>query len=698
MKIKTKLVLAFWGIAILSIFVPSYIVINTIKHRYEKVEKEKVERSESQAEIFFYEQLSDIKKRIAILSSMKNLFEGNREKDELYLKIHPISFLIERMNLREFNRNFKLVFSLKNSLSRFVDIKTLEKIIKPKSEKEAYLRRANIYFINGGIYFIAIAPILDSRTIEIKGFLLLEKKITPGFPFFLKDRIKSDIIIISKNGEIFSTIIEDVSNKDYLSMLKLPTNTVMVKLGRKLYFTKSFFIKDYTGERIGRIFVLNDIDPMIFAQRVFIRKFLYVLILLTIFFTSFGLFLANKMSSPILELSKATEEVSRGNYNVKVKKTSSDEIGKLTDFFNQMVVSLNLQRSELLSLQRFFENIIKNLIVALIICDENLRINMVNNEAKRIFNISSDVLNKDLFETVPFIQNFIGDIIKLPFEGVPKYYESVEYSDGKEKSKILRIMFYRIILEGSEYLVIQAEDITKRIRIEEKLVQANKLISIGELLSRFTHENHNIISGILGNLEVLKMKVKDNEDILEKILKVEKLVKKSLELSDGILDFSKKKKIIMEKILLREVIDEVVGLLKASVLKNIRVERKYPEELFHIRANKEKISVIIMNLLINAKDAIEEAKREMGEVKIILESVSIRESEYLMLRIKDNGIGIESEKLDKIFDSYYTTKGESGTGLGLANVKDIVDDMGGFIEVRSELGRGTEFEIYFPLF
>ncbi len=701
MKIRTKLVLAFWGIALVSILISSLIVINAIKNKYEAVEREKIDRFKNQAEVLFYNQLSELKRKLMILSSIKSFSENLSNNDLLYLDISSKSFLIENINLRTFDKNFKPVFSFKNSVSEFVNQDFLKKHILAKNENDAYLRKVNIYLVNGDIYFIGIAPIVDQKDFEILGFLVLEKKTNTPFLYFMKERVNTDIIVLSKVKRIASTI--DIPPKDEKNFFKIEEfsseKSYYMKMGGRPYLVEGFSITDYRGKDIGWVLILSDLKSMIFAQKVFFRNFVYTLLLLTFFLYIIAFFLTKRISKPILALSEATKELAKGNYDVEVKKTTKGEIGDLTDIFNQMVVSFRLQRAEILSLQRFFENILENLTLALIICNEELSINMVNNEAERIFNVSKkNVLNQSLFDVIPFLRNFVDDLVKLSYEGIPKYYDNIEYSLREDNPRILRMIFYRIILEGEEYIVIQAEDITKRIRIEERLVQANKLISIGELLSRFTHENHNIISGILGNLEVLKMKVKDDEDILEKILKVEKLVKKSLELSDGILDFSKKKKILIEKILLREVVDEVVGLLKASVLKNIKVERKYPKKQFYIRANKEKVSVVIMNLLINAKDAIEEAKRDSGEIEVGLENVSIMGNEYLVLKIKDNGVGIESEKIDKIFNSYYTTKGEKGTGLGLANVKDIIDDIGGFIKVRSELGKGSEFEIYFSLF
>ncbi len=699
MKIKTKLILAFLIISLFAISFTSFIATRTIIEKYKDYEKNKIINSKEQVEALFYDQLSELKRKLIMLANFKEVSKNLNNKDKLYVDISSKFFLVEGLNFGIFDKNFNLILHFKGSVSDFVDIKGLKEKVLPKKEDEAYLRKAEIFSINNKLYFIAISPIVDQDNFNVLGYMVLERPIDFAFAYYLKDRSKSDIIILSKNNKIASTITNEEGKSFFFSSKNFNVKKISkVKINDKEYYTTGFSIKDNAEKDVGSVYVLNSLESMILAQKVFFKNFIYIIVIISLILILVAFFLTKIISSPILALSEGAKEISRGNYDIEIKKVSNDEIGELTEIFNQMVVSIKSQRAEILSLQRFLENIFKNLTIALLICDKELNLKMINDEAERVFDINKEeVLDKRLYTVIPFMRSYIKEILNLSPTEEPIYYDNIEFKKKKNKELILRMIFYKISLENEEYIVIQVEDITKRIRIEERLVQANKLISIGEILSKFSHENNNLLSAVLGQIEILKMKIKE-EELKRKILQVEKLVKKSLELSDSILDFSKKKKILMKKILIRKIVDDLVDFLKITVLKNIDVKRSYPMEKYYVRANEEKISVVIMNLLINAKDAIEEAKREKGIINIKLKPFNGLKGDFLQLSIQDNGIGIKEENLERIFDSYYTTKGERGTGLGLANVKEIINDLGGFIKVKSKYGEGTTFYIYFPIY
>ncbi len=698
MKIKTKLILAFLIISLFAISFTSFIATRTIIEKYKDYEKNKIINSKEQVEALFYDQLSELKRKLIMLANFKEVLKNLNNKDKLYVEISSKFFLVEGLNFGIFDKNFNLILHFKGSVSDFVDIKGLKEKVLPKKEDEAYLRRADIFSINNKLYFIAISPIVNQDNFNVLGYMVLERPIDFSFAYYLKDRSKSDIIILSKKNKIASTITNEEGKSFFFSSKNINVKKISkVKINDKEYYTTGFSIKDNAEKDVGSVYVLNSLESMILAQKVFFKNFIYIIVIISLILILVAFFLTKIISSPILALSEGAKEISRGNYDIEIKKVSNDEIGELTEIFNQMVVSIKSQRAEILSLQRFLENIFKNLTIALLICDKELNLKMINDEAERVFDINKeDILGKKLYTVIPFLRNYIKDILNISPSKEPIYYDNIEYKKKNNKELILRMIFYKISLENEEYIVIQIEDITKRIRIEERLVQANKLISIGEILSKFSHENNNLLSAVLGQMEILKMKTE--EELKEKIVKMEKLVKKSLELSDSILDFSKKKKFLMKKILIRKIVDDIVDFLKITVLKNIDVKRAYPMEKYYVRANEEKVSVVIINLLINAKDAIEEAKRDKGIIKIRLKPFNKLKGDFLQLSIQDNGIGIKEENLERIFDSYYTTKGERGTGLGLANVKEIINDLGGFIKVKSKYGEGTTFYIYFPVY
>jgi signal transduction histidine kinase len=153
----------------------------------------------------------------------------------------------------------------------------------------------------------------------------------------------------------------------------------------------------------------------------------------------------------------------------------------------------------------------------------------------------------------------------------------------------------------------------------------------------------------------------------------------------------------MEKIDIVELIKSVLILIEKTVLKDVEVQKEYSEGPFYIMANQERLSLSLFNLLINAKDAIKDARLKQGKISIKVDWIYENKTErFIKIQIGDNGIGIEEKNIDKIFLPYFTTKGKGGTGVGLSTVKQIIESSNGRVEVKSRLNKGTVFSIYFP--
>ncbi|MCB0317823.1 MAG: hypothetical protein KDD56_03640, partial [Bdellovibrionales bacterium] len=241
---------------------------------------------------------------------------------------------------------------------------------------------------------------------------------------------------------------------------------------------------------------------------------------------------------------------------------------------------------------------------------------------------------------------------------------------------------------------------------DSKDLHKQRIETLGVLAGGIAHDFNNILAGILGHITYLKTILPKEGKHSESLLAIEEGGRKAAKLTQEILNYSRLEEV--EKafpIDPKLVIDRSCSLLRGAFPPNVSIHVNSVEHPIQILADEAKLSQVVVNLLMNAKDAL----NNNGEIKLDLELMSacdelkqafnggdLGASKYLVLRVKDNGSGISPENLKKIFDPYYSTKGLRGTGIGLATVKSIITEFGGAIKVFSEVGKGTEFVIYLP--
>jgi PAS domain S-box-containing protein len=243
--------------------------------------------------------------------------------------------------------------------------------------------------------------------------------------------------------------------------------------------------------------------------------------------------------------------------------------------------------------------------------------------------------------------------------------------------------------------------------LEAKMVQVQKMEAVGHLAGGIAHDFHNIISAISSNTQVLRMD-KDSISVKneKRFLNIIDACDRATSLINQILTFSKKnKKDSFKPIKIDLIIKEVTRFIRNIIPITIEIEQDIDSQSFKILSDSTQIYQVLMNLYYNAIDAMEKTG---GILKVALSPVEIEDmkiatgylskGDYVVLAVSDTGEGIPPEIINKIFDPYYTTKEQGkGTGLGLATVHGIVKSHGGEIEVRSKQGKGTIFQIYFPV-
>ena len=282
---------------------------------------------------------------------------------------------------------------------------------------------------------------------------------------------------------------------------------------------------------------------------------------------------------------------------------------------------------------------------------------------------------------------------RIEKKGGRKYWSSRSISPVRDSKGIIT------------HVVVAEEDISDKKMLEAKLLEAQKMGSIGYLVAGITHDFNNLLLAMLGFTALLEARLDPSTEAYEYSTMVESLAKKGVELTRQILSSGQKSSGEGQLMDLNMAVLEVLHILNPTLSQQVQVDVQLQEDLPHIIGDLGKLGQVIMNLCLNAADAM----REGGRLGVATASIylngefcrtqeSLRPGKFVRLRVTDTGVGISEENKSKIFEPFYTTKGsEGGTGLGLSLVDGIVRDHGGIVQVNSTLGRGSDFTVYLPL-
>jgi PAS domain S-box-containing protein len=234
------------------------------------------------------------------------------------------------------------------------------------------------------------------------------------------------------------------------------------------------------------------------------------------------------------------------------------------------------------------------------------------------------------------------------------------------------------------------KDITERRLMEERIRERERLAYIGQLTTLLAHEIRNPLSSVKMNVQILAKKLDLSGNDRRRIEIVDSEIKKLEIILEEVLNFAKPMKLSLEMEDVNEIVEEVLDTLGEKINeKYIMIEKNLSGNLPKILLDRGKIEQAVLNIVLNSIDAL----RPNGHIKVITEVGEVLEEQIIKVTISDNGIGIADVDLRSIFEQFYTTKLQ-GTGLGLTNVKKVIEAHGGFIRVDSELGRGTSVYMF----
>lgn len=270
----------------------------------------------------------------------------------------------------------------------------------------------------------------------------------------------------------------------------------------------------------------------------------------------------------------------------------------------------------------------------------------------------------------------------------------------------VQITLRRIVEAGRPGALAIMQDATALKTLEAQFVQSQKMQAIGQLAGGIAHDFNNLLTAISGHCDLLLLRHRPEDSAYGDLIQIHQNANRAAALVGQLLAYSRKQTLKPERLDLQDVLSDLTHLLNRLVGERVSLRLSHGNGLQAIRADRRKLEQVVMNLVVNARDAMPEG----GTIHIETEALTLRDDmrrdravvpagDYTVIRVCDTGCGIAEDRLQLIFEPFYTTKkvGE-GTGLGLSTAYGIVKQSGGFIFVDSTEGEGSIFQLYFPVY
>lgn len=466
------------------------------------------------------------------------------------------------------------------------------------------------------------------------------------------------------------------------------------------------------------------------------------------------LYLYKKVVTPINQFVEATKQVAGGDFSTLLKVGAQDELGQLSAHFNTMITERGRAREAERQIRRELEHRVEHRTRDLSLAKEALESQVAQYARSQAALQQSEAMFRTLAETAPvgiFLEDMQGkltyanpkcsELVGLPQEDILQgdWQQNIHPEDrarvrgawaGTLTQRRLFHQEYRwvhpsgrqVVTLGIIAPVVSSDnkvnlftgslvDLTEQKRLEnaqedlrEQLHQAQKLESIGRLAGGIAHDFNNMLSIILGYTELLMDEVLPGQSHQGYLKNIRHAAMHSKELTSRLLAFSRKQILNVETIDLNAVLRNLEKLLRRIIGENIALHLKLDHDLGYVRADADQLQQVIMNLVVNARDAMPQGGRLVIEsANTTLDDASAREydalspGEYVMIAVSDTGEGMDRGTRSKIFEPFFTTKGVGkGTGLGLPMAYGIVKQSSGGISCQSEPGKGTRFLIHLP--
>jgi len=413
---------------------------------------------------------------------------------------------------------------------------------------------------------------------------------------------------------------------------------------------------------------------------------------------------------PIIYEGKSEGILAVDNYRSH-RPHNQSEVSLLMGIAPQIAISMNNAKSlhQIMASEECFRALSENSPDIIYTADNNGFLTYINPAADEIMGYArEDVIGHHFTEFIK--TDDVGTFFEA-FDRIKQAKETIKNFEGKLLSKDGTVRLFD--MSGAPNLNAAGEmtgvvgtlkDVTEQRKLEYQLRHASKMNAVGRLTGGISHDFNNILQAISAYNQLLTLKKTEADPDWKYLMNISDLTKRATDLIKQLLLFSRKVESKLVPIDINGEIKYYYELLVSTLPKTITMKLDLADDLHPINGDRAQLGQVIMNLAVNAKDAMPEGgelsiqtKKIKIAVPLTRDSVKIDAGHYVLVRISDTGCGIEKENLDQIFEPFFTTKETGkGTGIGLSVVYGIIHSHGGYIFCASEPGQGTTFEFYLP--
>lgn len=467
----------------------------------------------------------------------------------------------------------------------------------------------------------------------------------------------------------------------------------------------------FEGEDLGTVtVVLSDkvLKDMLYRGQVL--SFISELFLLLFLALPFTYMITKRFMSPVELLAESFRKVVESGFVSPVPQMKQREISKISDIFETVRHTLLSTFEKIHKDEKDLATTLNSITDALISIDNDGVITRFNPVASKLTGWSEDEAVGEKLSTILKLkvreeQSLSHDVFREIQTGRNQLSIRTDLFNFQDESSRTVDITSALLLDdfNKQYgVVVVIRDMTVQLKIEEELKQRRKMESLGQLSGGVAHDFNNMLGGIIGFSELLSDLVEDNSEEADYVRYILEAANSAADLTAKLLAFSRKGKMVSTPFSLHKTCETALSLLSRTINKNIQIQSELEAEWQSVTGDPSQIQNAILNLCINAKDAMPEG----GELLIRTENVDLFEfnsyglssGKYLKLLVSDTGTGIPDDLLHKIFEPFFTTKDTGkGTGLGLAAVYGAVKNHSGEITIDSEMGVGTTFTVLLPV-
>ncbi len=667
--------------------------------------------------------VSDYKKE----SSLRSVLNALESYEESFSEYSNTTIAMETMRSRMLNESQKLVANAKKLTDPFdgMDIDGISTNGSgDQKDFDSIERRLSVK-----IHFLISTALLSE-----KEYILFRKPEAVSKVSKAISKIVDEASDIQKNSKSqgsqlkayriakVSTVYLDIFNQFAREQQRLQQSETLMKNAQEMFRDSliSYIEKDrnYTKKHIRSLQFLS----------VIVSIFAIILGIAAVFI------LSNLITRPIQQLMISAQHIVEGNLDTSVRITSNDDIGALGKLFNQMTARLKNSFTRIEEYQFHLEELVKerteelqseiaerqdaeealrasserlrNIIeqspMGIVIFDRDFKVMSWNFSCENIFGYSrSEIMGQTALK---IINEEAYCKIKEIFSTMEKTGQTIRNRNENitRDGRTIICDWYNTPLTDSDNQVIGmlclVENVTEQFHLEKELLKVKKLESTGVLAGGIAHDFNNILTAILGNINLSLLDPNLQPKTKALLLAAEKASLRAQTLTQQLLTFAKGGEPVLAKTSLKEVIvDSADFVLHGS---STFVRYCIPDDLWMVEVDRGQISQVIQNIVLNSSQAMPDG----GFIEITCENFPREDigenllsgnSDYVKITLADNGVGVPSQVLDKIFDPYFSTKKE-GSGLGLAITLSIINKHHGHISVDSEPGSGSVFTIYLP--